>query len=805
MKKLALAVLSALALQLAAQPVEKSFLVDPASTPREHNVDMQHMRLQVSFDAQAGKVLGTVTHTFIPLQKKVDTLFLDGPGITIKTVSLNTKEAKFKTTKEGVIIYCPTSLAWGSKDSVTITYEANPRKGIYFIGWNDPKNLSHKQIWTQGQAEDNRYWIPCFDGQNDKLTTEVIVDFEDGYKVLSNGARVGNPVKQKNGLVRWHYRMKNPHSSYLVMIGIGKYDIKESKSKSGVPMYMYYYPEVKDRVEATYKYSEDMMDFFEAEIGVPYGWESYSQIPVQDFMYGAMENTTATVFGDFYLIDERAYLDRPYVGTNAHELAHQWFGDLVTARSLTHHWLQESFATYYNGLYEEHVFGKDYYSWARRNAVNSAIEASKTDKYPIACSTAGTTRHYPKGAHVLHMLKYVVGRDEYNKAIKYYLNKHKYQNVDSEDLLIAFHEALGVSLDWFWEEWVYRGGEPAYNVNYKTITDDKGQATLISVDQTHTRSSVVGLFKMPFVFEVHYTDGTKDSVRTIVEKEHTDIIIQNSGRKKIAFVLFDPNSNVMKQVTFIKGTDELKAQAAGADFMIDRYDALVGLRSVPLDQKRDFLIERFGKETFHAPKAEIVSQLINDTNPASVALIKLAINDKDDDVRKSVLNNMSKYNDALLPELEKLITDPSYELAALALDKLCFNYPANTDRYLALAKGIVGTRGHNVEVKWLEIAVGAGKKEFTDKLVDYCSNSYEFITRVNAFNALKKLDMFPLQAQKYALDAAVSPNTRLSNPAVEVLKYFFAQSSYRRQMLDNYRSIIWKDYEKDILKGVFGE
>lgn len=805
MKKLVLALLSALALNVTAQPVEKTFLVDPLSTPRQHNVDMLHMRLQIAFDAPAGKVIGTVTHIFSPLQKQVDTLFLDGPGITINSVSVNNKDAKFKTNKEGVIIYCPTTLKWGEKDSVKITYEATPRKGIYFIGWNDPNNLARKQIWTQGQAEDNRYWIPCFDGQNDKLTTEVIVDFENGYKVLSNGTKLAGGVKQKDGKMRWHYRMKNPHSTYLVMIGIGKYDIKESKSKSGVPMYMYYYPEMKDRVEATYKYSEEMMDFFENEIGVPYGWESYSQIPVADFMYGAMENTTATVYGDFYLIDERSYLDRPYVGTNAHELAHQWFGDLVTARSLTHHWLQESFATYYNGMFEEKVFGKDYYSWARRGAVNAAIEASKTDKFPIAYSNAGTTRHYPKGAHVLHMLKYVVGYEEYNKGIKYYLTQHKYKNVDSEDLLIAFHDALGVSLDWFWEEWVYKGGEPAYNVSYKTVTDNGALSTMVSVDQTHNRSNVVGLFKMPFVFEVYYTDGTKDSVRTTIEKEHHDVLIPNKGAKKIAYVLFDPNSNVMKQVTFTKTVDEYRAQAAGAPNMIDRYDALVGLRSAPLDEKRDFLIERFDKETFHAPKAEIISQLANDNNPASVNLIKKALADKDDDVRKAAINNLTTISTDMLPEVEKLLKDPSYDLVAMVLEKLAFNNPAGIDKYLDLTKGTTGVRGHNVEIKWLEVAIGAGKKEFTDKLVEYTSNSYEFLTRVNAINALKKLNIFSANALPYTLDAAVSPNTRLSGPAIGVLKYFYEQAGHRKAMLDYYRSKKWKNFERDLLKPIFGE
>jgi HEAT repeat protein len=261
----------------------------------------------------------------------------------------------------------------------------------------------------------------------------------------------------------------------------------------------------------------------------------------------------------------------------------------------------------------------------------------------------------------------------------------------------------------------------------------------------------------------------------------------------------------MKQVTFTKSVDEYKAQAAGADFMIDRYDALVGLRSTPIDQKRDFLIERFDKETFHAPKGEIISQLATDNNPASVNLLKKALADKDDDVRKAVITNFTTISADLLPEVEKLLKDPSYDLVAMVLDKLAFNYPANIDRYLDATKTTIGTRGRNVELKWLELAIGAGKKEFTDKLVEYSSNSYEFLTRVNAFNALKKLDIFPAKALPYALDAAVNPNTRLSGPAIGVLKYFYDQAAYRKVMLDYYRSKTWRAYERDLLKPVFGE
>jgi hypothetical protein len=240
--------------------------------------------------------------------------------------------------------------------------------------------------------------------------------------------------------------------------------------------------------------------------------------------------------------------------------------------------------------------------------------------------------------------------------------------------------------------------------------------------------------------------------------------------------------------------------------MIDRYDALVGLRSTPVADKRDFLIERFDKETFQAPKAEIISQLINDnSNAATLAMLKKALNDKDDDVRKAVVSNLTKLENDLKPEVEKLLNDPSYDLVAMTLEKLAFFNPDNVPMYLDKTKGVRGTRGSNVLVKWLEVAVANGRNDMLDSLVTLTSNSYEFITRTNAMNALKKLDKFSNVAMINMLDAASSPNGRLSGPAITVLKYFYEQAPYRKAMLDYYRSKTWKEFERDSLKQIFGE
>ncbi|MGE3824985.1 MAG: M1 family metallopeptidase [Bacteroidia bacterium] len=796
----------------------RTYIADKALTPREHSVDMQHLKLEVSFEPQKGLVKGKVTHTFLVLQHEVDSIFLDAPGITFKDVKLDGVITKYKTDNNGITIYPGSTLHWEQTHDLTLEYEATPRKGIYFIGWNQPRidtliyGASRKQIWTQGQGTDNRHWIPCYDEQNDKLTTEVIVTFDKEYKVLSNGTK----LKEKdngNGTRTWHYKMQKPHTTYLMMLGIGKYEIEERKSATGVPIHLWYYPEYKSRVEPTYRYSVEMFDFFEKEIGVPYGWESYSQIPVQDFMYGAMENTTATLFGDFFLVDERSYLDRNYVAVNAHELAHQWFGDLVTARSAAHHWLQESFATHYNLTYEREVFGQDHFDWARREAVNKALDASRHDKKPVAHSEAGSVRHYPKGSVVLQMLKYVTSREAFNKSIKHYLEKHKYQNVDSEDLLVAFHETLGKSLDWFWEEWIYKGGEPHYVVTYREETENGKQQTVFSVSQEHELSDVVGLFKMPIAFEVHYTDGSKDSKIVWIENKHHEVKVENILGKKISFVLFDPNSEVMKSFEFRKSLEMLKEQALKAPNMLDRYDAVLAMRNTEIELKQDLLIDVFNNEKFHGIKSEVVYQLVNEKDSKSLELITKAINDKDAQVRKAVITHVKNIPAALLAEYEKLLTDASYETITLALEKLCIQFPDNLEKYVEFTRGIIGTRGRNVEIKRMEFleivlkrmsARGENMAAPMNKfhLIGFTSSSYEFMTRQNAFASLKRLDYFDKKALANMLDAAFSSNNRLAGPAIETLKYFYAKNEHRK-MIDDYLATQKRlSWQEEIIKQI---
>lgn len=771
-----------------AQHSFNSYLPD-AGAYREHPLDITHMKLEVSFVPESGKVLGTVTHQYKALQPKTDSVFFDAPGIQIKSIQCNGEKLIFNVVKEGVWFKSSSHFNYPKTGAIVINYEATPRKGIYFIGWNVPDHKEksewavRKQIWTQGQGIDNRYWIPMYDDMNDKFITETVITFNSAYKVLSNGV-LKKTATNANNTTTWHYAMSKPHAGYLLMLAIGNYGVQKDISNTGVPLQYWYYPEFKERLEPTYRYTPQMFSFMRNETGINYPWETYSQVMVQDFLYGAMENTTATIFGDFFNVDARAFLDRNYIGVNMHEFTHQWFGDYVTARDGRDTWLQESFATFYPKQFSKVLDGFDEWCWQRRSHQNTALDAGKKDNFPVRHTAAGTARVYPKGAAVLSMLEYVLGEEEFKRVIKHYLQKHAYANVETNDLQQAIKDELGLNLDWFFDEWIYRGGEPHYQVKYRDITNDIGdKQTVIEIAQIHKTDETVRMFKMPVIIEVYYTDGTFDAVKQIIEKANHTITIQNSNKKQIAYVLFDPNSNILKQVTFDKSFDELLKQAINAKYLLDRYDAVVAMKNFDLNIKRSALIKVLAdkKNQHYSIVNEIVNQLANDNNADSKAALASITNHPKSAVRENLLSKVNVADEFWVNAFTRALTDSSYDVVKVALTKLCTAYPKDIAGWINKTNTVYGMN-NAVRIKWLELCVNYNEGNVDAHLAElekYAGPLYEFRTRINAFNALKSLNYFGINVCLSLFQAMLSTNGRLASPAADLLNNFATQTAYK--------------------------
>jgi len=399
-----------------------------------------------AFDENLKRVIGNVHYVFDVL-KPVDSIFLDSKNINGYIVSLNNNDS--------INYYVENDKFWlihkfkPSKDNVlSLKFEANPKKALYFLN-RDNDN----QIWTQGQGKYTSNWLPSLDDVNDKIEYDFSITYQNDYEVLANGKLIDKHVG--DSLTTWKYDMKQPMSSYLAALVIGKYNKKTETSKSGIPLEYYFYPEDSLKVEPTYRYSKQMFDFLEEEIGVVYPWQNYKQVPVHDFLYAGMENTSLTIFSDAFVVDAIAFNDKNYVNVNAHELAHQWFGDLVTAKSGEHHWLQEGFATYYALLAERDVFGDNYFYY---KLLESVLDLSRQDLSGNGTSLldpkSSSLTFYQRGAWVLRVLRDKVGDIVFKKAVKNYLKKYQFANVETSDFIAEVEKQYGKSLTSFVNYWI---------------------------------------------------------------------------------------------------------------------------------------------------------------------------------------------------------------------------------------------------------------------------------------------------------------------------------------------------------------
>ncbi|GAA4073625.1 M1 family metallopeptidase [Flavobacterium cheonanense] len=410
-----------------------------------------------NFDLKS--VDGTVSYEFKVLSE-IDSIRIDAKNMDFSNVLINGKSSNYINNKKELILF--EGFKKG-KNKVSFTYKVTPKQTIYFTGIGDGQ-----QIWTQGQGKYTSHWLPSFDDVNEKVIFNIAVDFDKNFASISNGIleSTGNYPPLTATTKIWYYKMQKPMSSYLVMLAIGDFLYKTETSQSGIPLENYYKPIDEDKYQYTYKDSKTIFDFLEKEIGVKYPWKVYRQVPVEDFLYAGMENTSATIFSQDYVVDESGFNDRNYLNVNAHELAHQWFGDLVTAKSGKHHWLQEGFATYYASLAEREVFGDDYFYNQLFSYANRLKVAAKTDTIPIMNEKASSLSFYQKGAWALHFIRESIGEKKFRKAVKSYLKKYQYKNVETDDFLAEIRKVSDFDTEKFKKVWLEDYKYPANDINF---------------------------------------------------------------------------------------------------------------------------------------------------------------------------------------------------------------------------------------------------------------------------------------------------------------------------------------------------
>ena len=393
------------------------------------NVDFLECKATVFPDAETKSISGKITYEFKVINQ-IDSIRIDAKAMEFTNLTINKKGVGFINNGKELVLYTGFKIG---KNSLEFDYSAKPKQTLYFTGKD-----KGTQIWTQGQGKYTSHWLPSFDDVNEKVIFSLSVKYPDTFIAISNGI-LKNVNHKSNGYkagfdIR-NFEMCKPMSSYLVMLAVGDFQNFKSTSDSKIPLENYLRPEDATKFEFTFKASDSIFNFLEKEIGFAYPWKIYRNIPVKDFLYAGMENTTSTLFSQDYVVDEIGVNDRNYVNVNAHELAHQWFGNLVTAKAGKHHWLQEGFATYYALLAEKEVFGEEYFHFKLYKDALFLDKNSKTDTIPILSEKASSFSYYQKGAWALHTIREEIGAELFQKIVSSYLKKHQYKIVETSDFL----------------------------------------------------------------------------------------------------------------------------------------------------------------------------------------------------------------------------------------------------------------------------------------------------------------------------------------------------------------------------------
>lgn len=418
-------------------------LATTAFAQPKRTVDFISLDAQLQPNFATKSIAGNLTFVF-EVNAKTDSIFIDAKDMVFEQLQLNGKLMPFVNNGKQLVLYKGYKKG---KNTLKLSYSAQPKQTMYFVG--TPKN---HQIWTQGQGKYTSHWLPSFDDANEKLIFNLGITYPAPYQVISNGIlEMKMSYGSKNS---WQYHMEKPMSSYLAMIAIGDYAQVKQFSKSGIPLELYVKSSDLDKVNTTYKDNQALFDVLEKRIGFPYPWGVYKQVPLEDFLYAGMENTSATTFSQDFVVDHIGIHDKSYTNVNAHELAHQWFGDLVTAKEGKHHWLQEGFATFYALTAEGELYGADFEVFEWYEMLEELLRAKKTDKQVVLDAKASSLTFYKKGAWALYALRAEVGSASFDLAVRNYLKKYAFKTVETSDFLNEIKEVSSCDVEAFQRRWL---------------------------------------------------------------------------------------------------------------------------------------------------------------------------------------------------------------------------------------------------------------------------------------------------------------------------------------------------------------
>ncbi len=640
--------------------------------------DLLHVKLDLNFDDDKKSVTGTTSLTFVPLSDSSNLFAFDAVNMRINGVKLSADEP-IPFTYDSTQLIVKLDRLTSPLDTITIriSYSCQPKRGLYFIASDSHYPKKPRQIWSQGQAMDNRYWFPCYDFPDDKATSEMIATVRSSYSVISNGRIVDVRNHEESHTKTVHYLQSKPHSTYLISIIAGEYVTLKEMADS-IPLFYNIYPDQVSDAHRSFQHTGDMLRFFSRQIGVPYPWDKYDQTVIADFMFGGMENTSATTLTDNTIHDNRAHLDISSDNLIAHELAHQWWGDLLTCRDWPNAWLNEGFANYFTGAYTEYRLGiaeaaYSFFSAGKCNAKNNDRQRYKNimvyDKR-IASTEFPDGLAYFKGGLVLRMLRHILGDSVFWKGINHYAKKFSYQTVSTEEFVQAINESVGRDLNWFFDQWLYKKGFPEFHVEARW--DKEKRVLALSVKQMQTLSDSVPVFKTPVDLLIV---TSKEKRHQVIEISKASEEFSFSFPEKPLMVRFDEGSWLLCTVEQARTKQELLYQLLNDEDPCGRIEVLDDLVEYVDDKDVIHAMKKtLSEDPFWGVRAEILGKLVlvgkNGKNLFSI--LTDGYKDIDSRVRRAAVQAMGKIRtDATARFLRDVYQrDSSYYVAAVSLTSI---------------------------------------------------------------------------------------------------------------------------------------
>ncbi|MFP5470846.1 MAG: M1 family aminopeptidase [Bacteroidia bacterium] len=721
--------------------------------------DLQHTKLEVSFDWKKRYLYGKAEITLKPHFYPTDSLTLDAKGMDIKKVSIKGGQ-DLKYTYDNWFLRIDLSKTYTKNDSYTIyiEYTAKPdelnvqgsdaitdAKGLYFVNPDSTDAKKPTQIWTQGETEASSCWFPTIDAPNQKTTQEIFITVDKRYKTLSNGLLLSSK-ENGNGTRTDHWRQALPHTPYLFMMAIGDFAIVKDqwKRKDGSVMEVGYYleHEYEPHARAIFGKTPKMIEYFSNLLNVEYPWEKYDQVIVRDYVSGAMENTGAVINGEFYNQTTRETIDGNNESTIAHELFHHWFGDLVTCESWSNLPLNESFANYSQYLWDEYEYGRFEADMNAYDEMQGYILSSQNTGYKdLIRFDYGDKEEmfdghsYNKGGRILHMLRNHVGDEAFFTSLNLYLTQNKFKAAEIHDLRLAFEEVTGEDLNWFFNQWFLDKGHPV--VEFSQSFDESTKILKVTIKQNQNFDKVP-LYKLPIAIDVYNYEKAQ---RFNVVADEVEKMFEFTLDYTPTLVNIDADKVLLCEKEDIKPNEQWVNQLKYAPLWLDKNEAFDALAKENVPSAHLVYLNLLDHEHWDikvmAMKAS-KSALTNYGDAIKKKLINIAQNDKKSIARGQAIRHLSTYfesDKSLETVYENALKDSSYFVLGEALSA----YAAmNPEKSLTIAKSLENEKGSSIRNAIAKVYVKHGTAEQHDFFLNAIDNingfgKYQFLQTYHTY------------------------------------------------------------------------